>query len=204
MEHPIVTIVEQGIIRSINDFVRLNIVDWERFSPYWKSEQNAIDVISRSFVNRFYCTIAKVDLLQYPERNDFPGWSHVGDHVSIGKLFWNHFKYCFDGRLVFHDSPDFSGYFYNRKPTPRKHHFRGDIGKVSPIAMKEAATILGPYSMWISVIDEHTQIILEKLIPIDPNMDLMITREEGLIYDVLVPNRSTRKRRKNITQPSLF
>lgn len=191
--HPIVTILEQGIISSVGDFVRLNIVDWKRHKPC-KSEQQAMDVVSSWFVNRFAYTIAKVDLFKYPERDDFPGWKHAGNHEEIGQMFWNHFKYCFDGELRFHDSPDFSGVIYHRNSTPQEYPFYGDIGKVSPMAIRDIIDGLYPYTLWISVVDEHTQVILERLIPKDKNMTFDIRRDkEGCRIEELVPINRTRK-----------
>lgn len=206
MNHPIVTIVEKGIIRSASDFIRLNIVDWKRFSPYWDSEQHAIDTLSTWFVGRFDYTIAKVNLFQYPERNDFPGWKHAGNHEEIGEMFWNHFKYCFEGELNFHDSPDFSGTIYHKDRTPQEWRFCGDIGKVSPIAMRDTVQGLSSYTMWISVIDEHTQIILERLIPQDPNMTFMITGhdDEKYLVEELIPKSAHQIQTKALKQLALF
>ena len=190
MEHPIVTITEQGIIHSTSDFVRLNIVDWKRFSPYWNSEQQVMDTLSTWFVGRFDYTIAKVNLSQYPDRNDFPGWEHTGDHESIGRLFWNHFKYVFEGELRFHDSPDFSGVIHHRDRIPQERRFYGDVGKVSPIAMRDTLRSLSPYSLWISVIDEYTQVILKRLVPKDPDMTFFLNRGKGKYWtERLVSNR---------------
>jgi len=161
--HPIVTIVEEGIIRSTADFIRLNIVDWGRFDSHWESEQDAMDKISPFFVNLFSYTIAKVNFCEYPERDDFPQWEHVGDHVFIGGLFWNYFKYCFEGDLKFHDSPDFSGTIFHPNRTPQEWSFYGDIGKVSPIGIRESMeSLLFPSALWFSVVDEDTLIVLER------------------------------------------
>ena len=72
--------VERGFIQSEGDFVRLNIVDWNRFHPYWKSSQHAMKAISSWFINTSKFAIVDVDLCAFPNRNDFPDWKHIGGH----------------------------------------------------------------------------------------------------------------------------
>lgn len=156
---PLIKIIEEGIIRSTNDFVRLNVVDWKRFKPYWKSEQHAMDNLGLHFLGMCY-TIAKVPMCEYPERDDFPGWQHVGDHESMGRVFWNFFHYIYDGKLFFYDKPDFSGIIYYKDEEPAERKFHGDVGKVSPIAMRETVSAIHDYNIWISMIDENTLILI--------------------------------------------
>jgi hypothetical protein len=61
----------------------------------------------------------------------------------------------------FSDSPDFQGVMQHADGSQQK--FIGDIGQVSPIGMREGIAVLEPFSLWISVIDEYTQIIIEPL-----------------------------------------
>jgi hypothetical protein len=162
------TIVDHGFIRNAGDFLRLNLVDWARATrSHWKSEQDAIDRIAPVFVNRFGYKIVDLDLDAFPERDDFPGWKHVGNHEEIGRLYWNHFKHDFpDSDLHFHDSPDFSGII--RYTDQRKDHypynefyFYGDIGKVSPVAILDSMHAAVKNTLWITVVSEQRQIILE-------------------------------------------
>ena len=104
------------------------------------------------------------------------GWNHAGDHVRVGELYWNHFHYVFDGILHFHDSPDFSGVirYPDHKPhEPYERDFYGDIGRVSPIAMMDTVQVLHPYTLWISVVNEGRQVIIERLVPKPPDMTFM-------------------------------
>lgn len=171
MNYPQATILSHGIVRNEGDFLRLNIIDWKRYTHYWESEQGAIDSVAPSFVNRCLFKVVRVNLYEYPKRNDFPGWEHPGNHPAIGKLYWNHFRFVFpESRLCFSDMPDLFGFI--QQPNGKQFRFYGDIGKVSPIAMKTAlAGFQGnpseefPFDIWISVIDTDTQIILERLQP---------------------------------------
>jgi hypothetical protein len=167
MRHPVASVLDHGIIRSMGDFVRLGIVDWMRYKPYWRSPQQAMRVVSAPFINKMSFLVAQLDLHEYPERNDFPGWKHVGAHEELGRLYWNHFHYVFEGELRFHDQPDFSGVIIHRDREPAEWPFWGDIGQVSPITLLDTSRALLSHTMWISVLDEQTQIIIEPLPPED-------------------------------------
>ncbi len=99
------TVLDHGISRSVGDFVRLGIVDWMRYKLYWRSPQQSMQVVSAPFINKMSFLVAQLDLHEYRERNDFPGWKHVGAHEELGRLYWNHFHYVFEGELHFHDQP---------------------------------------------------------------------------------------------------
>lgn len=163
--HPVASILDHGIIRSVGDFTRLGIVDWTRYKSHWQSPQHAMEIVSSHFTNRMSFLIARLNLYEYPERDDFPGWEHAGRHEELGRLYWNHFHYVFEGELRFHDRPDFSGVIIHRDRNPSECLFWGDIGLVSPITILDTVRALRPYTMWISVQDAQTQVILEPLLP---------------------------------------
>jgi hypothetical protein len=167
MQHPAATVLDHGIIRSVGDFVRLGVIDWMRYKPYWRSPQQAMQVVSAPFINKMRFLIAQLDLYDYPERNDFPGWKHVGNHEELGLLYWNHFHYVFEGELHFHDQPDFSGVIIHRDGEPTEWPFWGDIGQVSPITLLDTSRALLPHTLWISVLDAQTQVVIEPLPPED-------------------------------------
>jgi hypothetical protein len=167
MSHPEAYIVDHGIIRNPGDLARLGIVDWHRYKQHWESPHHAIETVGSRFVNNFSFMVVRLNLLEYPQRDDFPGWNHIGDHEYYGKLYWNHFHYVFEGKLHFHDRPDFSGVIIHKDKKPVEWPFWGDIGQVSPITLLDTWRALLPHTMWISVLDEHTQVILEPLVPVD-------------------------------------
>jgi hypothetical protein len=157
-----IEIISQGYIETPYDFVRLDLVDWNRAKVH--ERQHIMDAISSWFVCTSYYYILKVDLLAYPERNDFPGWKHAGHHEDMGKLYWNFFHDHFEeGTLKFADSPDFSGSFIMDGKTTSVY---GDIGHVSPIGMREAIACLKQFDNWVTVVDTQTQIIIQPFMDI--------------------------------------
>ncbi len=164
MTEPTIEVIEQGEIRSTGDLVRLNIIDWNRFRP-WRDPWQAMERLSWPLINTSLYQIIHTPLLAYPERDDFPGWKHVGDHEEIGRLYWNLFYYHFSGELHFGDCPDFWGEGHNEDGSTFR--FWGDIGRVSPIGFYEALPNLGTCCIWTSVVDTST------LIHICPMIDLI-------------------------------
>jgi hypothetical protein len=167
--HPVASILDHGIIRSVGDFVRLGIVDWTRYKPYWKSPQQAMEIVSSHFMKRMGFLVAHLDLYEYPDRDDFPGWKHAGRHEELGRLYWNHFHAVFSGKMHFHDQPDFSGVIIHKDRSPTDWSFWGDLGQVSPITILDISRALLPHTMWISVLDTQTQVVIEPLLPADAN-----------------------------------
>jgi hypothetical protein len=105
--------IKQGMIKSASDISRLGIVDWNRLNGYWENDvTTAIAILNIWVAGHARYTIAHVDLTQFAERDDWPGWSHVGtQHKRIGRLYWNMFQSSFAeaGTLAFADAPDFQG-----------------------------------------------------------------------------------------------
>src|SRR5437879_4304313 len=87
------TTLQHKLIRSENDILDLNIVDWNRLNGYWNSPSGAVHTIASWFINTAHATRIEMDISKAPIRNDFPGWKHVGDHERIGQLYWNWFHY---------------------------------------------------------------------------------------------------------------
>jgi hypothetical protein len=154
------TIVETGHITTQRDLLKLDIIDWQRAQGYWDNTQEAVDTLMSWLVaSETSYTIITCNLQEAPERNDWPGWTHVGNHVPLGKLYWNWFHWKQRGSLTFSDAPDFHGRL--RYPDTPERRFYGDIGHVSPSAFSHTFRVLAENDLWISVIDEYTQIILE-------------------------------------------
>lgn len=153
---PPLQVLREGVINDPLTLPKLDIIDYGRpslFGGAW----GAIDAINSVVVCGFEYLEIKMNLCAYPEQPGFPDWSHVGDHEEIGRLYWNMFKSRFpDGTLRFHDSPDFSGTInfdgFNS-------NFRGDIGKVGPMAFYESIITSQPGDLWITVFGNR-QVIL--------------------------------------------
>ncbi len=99
-------LIEQKIIESEYDILRLDIIDWNRFHP----------------------------------------WDYQ------------------NGELHFSDSPDFSGTL--TRPNEYSARFWGDIGKVSARAFSDAQISMHAGDLWISIIGEDKQVIIETLVDI--------------------------------------
>jgi len=92
------------------------------------------------------------DYYKIPETVPWCDWTHVGNHVEEGKYLWNfmHYKENVES-FSLHDSPDFSGKFTDG------HLFRGDIGKVSMVALLFSIADMREGDLWITVNgSEHT------------------------------------------------
>lgn len=162
-------LIEQGIIRSTDDITRLNFIDFGRLNGHFQNNiLSALRAASTLLVNTTAFTVAQTDLRAFPARSDWPGWTHAGNHESLGKLYWNFFFWGFQGRspqLRFHDEPDFSGSFID--DTGVERWIYGDIGQVSASTfIVDTYKSMRGHDLWISVLDEHRQIILEPQIDI--------------------------------------
>lgn len=166
MSHPDANVIDHGVIRCPGDLARLGIVDWHRYKPYWKSPQHVIESVGSRFVNGFNFMVVEMDLREFPKRDDFPKWNHIGNHEIYGRLYWNHFHYTFEGDLQFDDAPDFSGTIFYKDRIPSEYRFWGDIGQVSPITFLETWRFLAPHTLWISVLNEDTQVIIQPLVEV--------------------------------------
>lgn len=93
-----VTVIKQELILSEDELVRLNIIDFGRNNGgVFGGPHKAIRVISNHVVRSMVCTITE-DTEEYPERDDFPGWSHVGNHVAVGKKYWNKLRKIYSSK----------------------------------------------------------------------------------------------------------
>lgn len=102
-----------------------------------------------------YITFDVPDFAAYPERGDWPGWKHVGNHPAIGRSLWNWFHHHLPQyTLVFVDQPDLRAWSIRGKKT---HFIHGDVGQVPPQAFVRALNGLEPGDMWISVLNGGTK-----------------------------------------------
>jgi hypothetical protein len=150
---------DHGLIRSEQDIMKLNIIDWKRHDP-WPDPQAAMHTIFSWFNHMAHYTIVEEDMSQCPERNDFPGWDHVGDHEAYGRLYWNWFHYWHGdhGKLHFSDSPDFQGSLTYKD---NEHLFWGDVGQCSPQAIAHTQKQMRAGDLWVSIRATNIQIIIE-------------------------------------------
>lgn len=158
-------IVEQKYITSLRDIGRLNVIDFNRCNRYWENNfVRALEFIGDCLINRSAYTIIHEDMRIYPNRDDFPDWEHVGKtHRPLGKLFWNMFLALYEGRLLFHDMPDFSGIMLFDGPISQVN-FMGDIGRVSASTFGiDVLPQMHKGDLWISVVSEDTHIVIEFL-----------------------------------------
>jgi hypothetical protein len=149
------------LFKSQFDLMALNIVDWNRLNGYWDNPAEALETLSSWFVGTSYYTVVDLDITKAPERDDFPGWEHVGGHERIGKLYWNWFHASLKGKLVFSDSPDFYGEI---QIGDKIQHFWGDIGKVSPFALAQTQKSMDIGDLWISIVSTKQQVVIEPVV----------------------------------------
>ena len=153
-------ILEQKVISSQDDIVKLNIIDFKRCNGLWENNfLKALNAVSPWLIGNVMYTVIQEDMRVYPQRNDFPEWEHVGNHKYMAKLYWNMFYAKFDGTLLFHDAPDFSGLL---KFDNGEVNFYGDIGQVSVSAFGvDVLPKLNRGDLWISIASEQQHTILE-------------------------------------------
>lgn len=157
-----IQVKEHGLIRSAGDISRLGIVDWSKLRPFHNDISLVTDIITGCMGEHASYVVVKVDLREYPKREDWPGWEHIGKHVPIAQLFWNFFHANYTGELYFWDAPDFQGIL--KPPTlVSPARFWGDIGQVSVSAFIYALRFMNAHDLWISVIDEETLVVIELL-----------------------------------------
>jgi len=152
-------IVEQGFFTSELDIMKLNIFDWNRLNGSWRNPADALRTISSWFVRNAGYTLAREDLTAFPERDDWPGWKHAGRHERLGRLYWNAFHASEMGMITFSDEPDFHGTLI--LGDGYESHFWGDVGKVSAQCFAMTQKCMRKGDLWISVLDERTQVIIE-------------------------------------------
>ncbi len=152
-------IIRSEWIKSRNDLWELDFIRFQGgLNGYWRNPEEAMDTIASWFVGRAVYSIVDVGDGFYtaPERTDFPDWKHVGNHVKVGKQYWNWFHQCSgaDEELHFSDSPDFWGRLGSNS-------FWGDIGRVSASALAFTQKQMGEHDLWISILDTSHQLVIE-------------------------------------------
>ena len=154
-------------LKTQNDVLSLDIIDWNRLNGHWRNPGEALNTISSWLTlnghGGFFASWLEIDSWREyyhgnHRRNDFPGWEHVGSHVEVGMAYWDWFM---DTReddrdcLKFSDSPDFFGTIGNNK-------FLGDIGKVSASTFSMAVKQFVEGDLWITLAGNGSlQIVLE-------------------------------------------
>jgi len=169
-------VVEQRLIESERDIMKLDIIDWNRLNGSWANSFDALQTIASWFAHKAYYTVVKHDL-RFAPNIDWPRWKHAGSHEYLGHLYWNDFYYRQRGNLVFSDEPDFHGTLNH--PDGGISHFWGDIGKVSAQIFALTQKELGAHDLWISVVDEHTQIIIEPFVNLRDQWASMLIKYAG-------------------------
>jgi hypothetical protein len=156
-------VIEQGIISTSNDLCKLQIIDWHRLNgDFENNPARAVQLATNWLTLKATYTIAHIPLRTYPTRNDWPGWKQGGQQESLGRLFWNAFLATRRGTLTFSDEPDFAG-SYQATSRPEPFQVYGDIGQVAASTFIFTLAHMSEGDLWISVLDEETQIILELL-----------------------------------------
>lgn len=153
-------VIKSGLIDSEDTLVRLGIVDFGRNNDkLFDGPHNAIRLVSLFCVKTMSYTVLEQDLEQYEAQPGMPDWHHIGVHEGIGRRYWNMFKTHFPSSVIeFHDSPDFSGEL--REPH-MDVDFAGDIGTVSASAFLDSLRHMLPGDLWISIVSDKMQVILE-------------------------------------------
>lgn len=118
-------VIEEGWIQSKEDLLKLDIVDWNRLIDYWDNTREALESISSWLEGHTRYAIVQCSMGKAPQRDDWPGWDHVGNHAQMGRIFWNWFYQKNRGELHLSDSPDFHGIL--RLPNWPEKRFWGDI-----------------------------------------------------------------------------
>jgi hypothetical protein len=143
------------------------MIDFGRTNGYWEENTiQAIQTVASWVIDMTVYSVMETDLSRYPTRDDFPGWNHVGHHEELGHLYWNFFFASFSRRsptLQFGDAPDFHGSYLENEQ--RRREIYGDIGQISVSAFaQEVLPQLRKHDLWVSVLDEHRQAIIEPLV----------------------------------------
>jgi hypothetical protein len=170
------TIVERGQFHEVRDIVKLNIIDWKRLNGLFSDQYTAMERVGTFLMSAHASyAICKIRLSDFPERDDWTGWRHVGMHEQTGKLYWNFFRATQQGELAFSDEPDFYGNLfppYVHQVTP----FWGDIGVVSVSTFAHALSQMQRgHNLWISV-EEDVQTVIE--VALGSELDCPICRAD--------------------------
>lgn len=155
-------ILEHGVFRSADDLVRLEIIDWHRLNGYWRHSGEALDSVSSWLIGTSHWSILRQPMRDDSYAPNWPRWKHVGDHEYFGRLFWNHFHANYSGELILGDEPDFTGVI--RWKDDASTYFCGDFGQVSASVFALMIRQLRAHDLWISVLDDTTQVVIERLV----------------------------------------
>jgi hypothetical protein len=151
-------IIKQKLITSTEDILEANIIDFNRLNGCWDSPVGALQTILSWFRNAATIAYFQIeDFYDAPEREDWPGWKHIGNHPELGRKYWNWFFWKHsNGQLWFSDSPDFGGILPS-DDSGRRNWFWGDIGKVSASAFARVQKQMSDGDIWISVLGDGKQ-----------------------------------------------
>lgn len=118
--------------------------------------REAHDFLDNCLVNPIACSIEVYYVKNFwkcPEASGWEGWEHVGNHVGIGRQFYNFAKATLPVKeLKFGDSPDFYGTFHGKTLENEPIRFYGDVGTVSFGAFFESWLSMKMGDYWISVL----------------------------------------------------
>jgi hypothetical protein len=161
-------IIKQGVISSIEEIGSLKIMDFSRCNGSWgENPVCAMNTAKYWMVGRMSYTVLNIDMSKYPQRADWPGWRHAGNHEPLGRAYWNCFfaNNC-GGTLEFSDSPDFKGTFYSEDGIKRR--FYGDIGMVSASTfLVDVLPHMHKEDLWITIPSDSIQVVIEVLYDIE-------------------------------------
>ena len=172
--------IKKGTFESESDLLALDIVDFSRLNGYWPNAGAAMRTIFNFLKdgNATYEVFNVPGFDDAPPRDDFPDWSHVGNHVDVARRFWNWFHHHFPQyELNLSDSPDFQCIKRGEDST---HFIWGDFGQVSASAFALCQKLCRAGDMWMSVLDRgHTHVLvtywsdgadsISALLPKEPN-----------------------------------
>lgn len=120
---------EPKVFETPYDLLHLEFIDWNRYRPFASNMGDAVYGILNILKGNAAYSVLKIDIRSAPERDDFPGWHHIGTrHVPIAKYYWNWFHQNHKGHLNFTDAPDFGGYI--DWPDGKFIQFRGCIRSI--------------------------------------------------------------------------
>lgn len=170
-------VISSKMIETELDLMELNIVDFKRSSSF-VNQREALEVATSWLKGIARVTIVGVDdFWDIPDRDDFPGWGHVGHHPQIGKQFWNWFHHWNpESELYFGDSPDLCGVLNTGAL------FFGDIGQVSATAFIMSVKSMAKHDLWITISPDGTKQTLIEL--------LASVRQVGAIEANVQPKRT--------------
>ena len=155
-------LIDEGIINNVYDFLNLHIVDMNRKYSFGNAG-DLIKIVMAYLEKKAVYQVWEVSL-DVPQRDDWPGWGHVGTHNKVGRNFWNWVHYHFPGsELYFSDKPDFSGTFQGGSLTEPVDFF-GDVGAISPKAFLDTMPDMQAGDKWITLKgDGDLQVVLRLL-----------------------------------------